>query len=240
MLLKTKYSPNFSKKTRKPSDIKSIIIHYTGMQSKIASIRRLSSLKHKVSCHYLIDRKGEILKMVDDNRVAWHAGKSKWKNFNNLNKNSIGIELVNKGHEFGYEKFTNLQIIQLIKLCSILKKKYKVKDSNILGHSDIAPIRKKDPGEKFPWKKLKKKKIGIWYKNLKVKNKKLNTKNIEKVFFKNLFKIGYRYFNKQRRSKNDVFIVKAFQRRYLPNKVTGSIDQKTLKISHFLALNHKN
>ena len=123
MTLKTIYSPNFSKKSRKNNDIKFIIIHYTGMQSKIASIERLSSLKHKVSCHYLIDRKGRTIKMVDDNKVAWHAGKSKWKNFNNLNKNSIGIELVNKGHEFGYEKFTNLQINRLIKLCTNLKKK---------------------------------------------------------------------------------------------------------------------
>ncbi len=240
MTLKTIYSPNFSKKTRKINDIKFIIIHYTGMQSKIASIRRLSSLKHKVSCHYLIDRKGGIIKMVDDNKVAWHAGKSKWKNFNNLNKNSIGIELVNKGHEFGYEKFTNSQINRLIKLCTNLKKKYKVKNSNILGHSDIAPFRKKDPGEKFPWRKLKNNKIGVWYKILKVKNIKLNTKDIEKFFFKNLFKIGYRYFQKDRRSKNDVYIVEAFQRRYLPKKITGKIDLKTFKISHFLAHNIKN
>tara|TARA_B100001094_G_scaffold327800_1_gene386797 strand:+ start:1240 stop:1962 length:723 start_codon:yes stop_codon:yes gene_type:complete len=240
MIFKTRNSPNYSKKTRNNKDIKLIVIHYTGMQSKIASIKRLLSRKHKVSCHYLIDRKGEILKMVEDNKVAWHAGKSKWKSFNDLNKNSIGIELVNKGHAFGYEKFTNLQITQLVKLCTILKNKYKVKDSNILGHSDIAPLRKKDPGEKFPWRKLKNKKIGIWYKKLKFKNQKLNKQNIEKIFFKNLFKIGYRYFHKQIRSKNDLHIIEAFQRRFLPNKVTGKIDQKTLKISHFLANNLKN
>ena len=240
MIIKTRYSPNCSKTIRNINDIKFIVIHYTGMQSKIESIKRLLSRKHRVSCHYLIDRKGKILKMVDDNKVAWHAGKSKWKNFNNLNKNSIGIELVNKGHEFGYEKFTNLQINQLVKLCVILKKKYKVKNSNILGHSDIAPFRKKDPGEKFPWRKLKNKKIGVWYKNFKFKNQKLNTENIEKIFFKNLFKIGYRYFQKHIRSKNDLHIIEAFQRRYLPNKVTGKIDQKTFKISHFLANNHKN
>ena len=85
MKLRTKYSPNFSQKVRKYKEIKVIVIHYTGMQSKIASINRLLSKKHKVSCHYLIDQKGKILKMVDENRVAWHAGKSKWKNFNNLN-----------------------------------------------------------------------------------------------------------------------------------------------------------
>jgi len=91
MIIKTSYSVNFSKKVRKNKDIKVIVIHYTGMQSRIESIKRLSNSKHKVSCHYLIDRKGKILKMVDNNKVAWHAGKSKWKNYNNLNKYSIEL-----------------------------------------------------------------------------------------------------------------------------------------------------
>ena len=138
-------SLSFSKKPRKPGNIKFVVIHYTGMQSKRASITRLMSKKHKVSCHYLIDRSGNIIKMLDDNKVAWHAGKSKWKNFNNLNETSIGIELVNKGHKIYYEKFTNKQINNLIKLSSFLKKKYKIKKSNFLGHSDIAPLRKQDP-----------------------------------------------------------------------------------------------
>ena len=126
MIIKTQFSPNFSKKTRKTNDIRTIVLHYTGMQSKIASIKRLTNPKHKVSCHYLIDRRGQIIRMVDENKIAWHAGKSKWKNFNNLNNCSIGIELVNKGHQFGYEKFTNLQLRNLIKLCLKLKKKYKI------------------------------------------------------------------------------------------------------------------
>ena len=237
MIIKTSYSVNFSKKIRKNKDINLIVIHYTGMQSKIESIKRLLDPKYKVSCHYLIDRKGEILKMVDDNKVAWHAGKSKWKNYNNLNKSSIGIELVNKGHEFGYEKFTISQVNNLIKLCQNLKRKYRIKNSNIVGHSDIAPLRKRDPGEQFPWKKLQKKKIGIWYKKLRSKSVKLNDKKVKKLFFKNLFKIGYRYFDKNRRTEKDIFLIEAFQRRFLPNKVTGKIDQKTFKISHFLA-NH--
>mgnify|MGYP001165551025 FL=1 len=240
MIIQTSYSVNFSKKLRKNKDIKLIVIHYTGMQSKIASIKRLLNPKHKVSTHYLIDRKGKILKMVDDNKIAWHAGKSKWKNFNNLNKYSIGIELVNRGHEFGYEKFTILQVSNLIKLCRNLKKKYKIKISNIVGHSDIAPLRKQDPGEKFPWQKLQKNKIGIWYKKLQSKSVNLNDKKIKKLFFINLFKIGYRYFDKNRRTKKDTFLIKAFQRRFLPNKVTGKIDEKTFKISHFLANHLKN
>ena len=240
MTIKNQYSPNFSRKSRRNRDIKLIVIHYTGMQSKIASIKRLLSPRHKVSCHYLIDRKGQVLRMVDENKVAWHAGKSKWKNFNNLNKNSIGIELVNKGHELGYERFTNSQINELIKLCLNLKKKFKIKNSNILGHSDISPMRKQDPGEKFPWKKLKKSKLGIWYKPLNFKSQKINDKKINELFFKNLFKIGYRYFDLKRRRRKDVFLTRAFQRRFLPNKVTGIIDQKTYIISHFLANKHKN
>jgi N-acetylmuramoyl-L-alanine amidase len=240
MTIKNQYSPNFSRKSRRNRDIKLIVIHYTGMQSKIASIKRLLSPRHKVSCHYLIDRKGQVLRMVDENKVAWHAGKSKWKNFNNLNKNSIGIELVNKGHELGYERFTNSQINELIKLCLNLKKKFKIKNSNILGHSDISPMRKQDPGEKFPWKKLKKSKLGIWYKPLNFKSQKINDKKINELFFKNLFKIGYRYFDLKRRRRKDVFLTRAFQRRFLPNKVTGIIDQKTYIISHFLANRHKN
>ncbi|MAW17699.1 MAG: hypothetical protein CMJ01_04000 [Pelagibacteraceae bacterium] len=237
MMLKTLYSPNFSRKIRNNKDIKLIVLHYTGMQSKIESVRRLISKNHKVSCHYLIDRRGQIFQMVEDKRVAWHAGKSKWKNFKNLNENSIGIELVNKGHEYGYESFSKPQINELIKLCSNLKQKYKILNSNIVGHSDIAPLRKRDPGEKFPWKKLQKKKLGIWYEIEKKKNLNLNKKNLTNLFFKNLHKIGYRYFNLSKRRRSDKYLVKAFQRRFLQTKITGQIDYKTYIISHFLANN---
>ncbi len=235
MTIKTIYSSNFSKKTRKFKDIKIIVIHYTGMQSKIVSIKRLVNPRFKVSCHYLIDRKGLIFRMVEDNKVAWHAGKSKWKNFVNLNKCSIGIELINKGHKFGYEKFTSIQLKRLMQLCLKLKKKYKIKNSNIVGHSDVAPQRKKDPGEKFPWKKLKNNNLGIWYKVQNSKKIEFKNKDFQKQFFRNLYKIGYRYFEINRRSKKDVFPIKAFQRRFYPQNVSGKIDKKTFKISHFLA-----
>ena len=240
MIIETKYSPNFSKNPRKSNKIKVLIIHYTGMQSKIASVKRLLNPKYKVSCHYLIDRKGKITKMVDEDKIAWHAGKSKWKNFTNINESSIGIELVNKGHKYGYEKFTKSQINCLIQISLKLKKKYKIENSNIIGHSDIAPFRKQDPGEKFPWKKLNKKNIGIWYKNLKLKPKKLTNKKINNLFFNNLYKIGYRYFNKNKRSKKDIYLIKAFQRRFNQKNITGVVDTKTFIISHFLALNIKN
>ena len=240
MIMKTLYSPNFSKKIRKIKDIKLIILHYTGMQSKIESIKRLIDPKFKVSCHYLIDRKGLVIKLVDENKIAWHAGKSKWKHFVNLNKNSIGIELVNKGHEFGYEKFTNKQLKKLISLCLHLKKKYKIKETNILGHSDIAPLRKKDPGENFPWHRLSKKKIGIWYKNISSKRMNLSAKEKEILFFKNIYSLGYRYFKTDEKSKDRVKVVKAFQRRFNPKNITGNIDLKTLKISANLLYNLKN
>ena len=229
------YSPNFSKKNRKISEIKFVIIHYTGMQSEIASINRLKNPKFKVSCHYLINRKGDIIQMVEDKRIAWHAGKSKWKKFINLNENSIGIELVNKGHRLGYQNFTETQINSLITLCKKLKKKYRIKKENFLGHSDIAPLRKVDPGEKFPWKKLSIYNLGKWYqkrnKNFRIN---LNSKKIDRAFFKNLQKIGYNFFSVNRRRKKDKKIIISFQRHFLPNNITGKIDQKTFKISHFL------
>ena len=238
MMKKIDLSRNFSKKKRPKKDVKFVIIHYTGMQSKIESIKRLKDEDAKVSCHYLLDRGGNVIQMVKEDYIAWHAGKSKWKNFKDLNKFSIGIELVNRGHNFGYENFPNKQIQSLIKLCKALKRKYKINNQNFLGHSDIAPLRKMDPGEKFPWKKLSKSNLGIWYKIEKA-NLAIKKNDIYKSFFVNLFKIGYRYFNQNKSSYRDQLIIKAFQRRYSPKKITGRIDLKLLKISHFLTKNQK-
>ena len=199
-------SSNFTKKTRLKGNIKFVIIHYTGMQSEIESINRLKNPRSKVSCHYLINRKGKIIQMVKDNKVAWHAGRSKWKKYTNLNDRSIGIELVNKGHKFGYQKFSIKQINSLIILCKSLKKKYSIKQENFLGHSDIAPLRKIDPGEKFPWKKLSSYKFGHWFKsNFEVDRKRLQ--NTRRVFFKNLYKLGYRYFNVYKKNSNDKKVI---------------------------------
>lgn len=226
---------NYSIHPRSKKKIQFIIIHYTGMQSEIESLQKLSNAKSKVSCHYFIGRKGKIIKLVPDKNIAWHAGKSRWKSFRDLNENSIGIELANKGHEHGYQNFSPLQIKNLIKLCKKLKRQYSIKSENFLGHSDIAPLRKLDPGEKFPWKKLSKFKIGIWYSSL---NKKLDVrrkKNLEALFFQNLYKIGYRYFNTRKRSKTDKKIIICFQQHYMPMQISGKIDKKTLEISHYLA-----
>ena len=240
MKIKIIKSPNHSIKYRNKKNIKFIVLHYTGMQSERVSIERLTSKKSKVSSHYLINKEGKITKMVDEKKIAWHAGKSKWKNFVNLNSQSIGIELVNKGHQFGYENFSKKQILKLALLCKILIKKYKIKKKNILGHSDIAPLRKTDPGEKFPWKYISKKKIGYWYNINNLKNYNPDKAKFRKLFFTNLHKIGYRYFDIKKPLRHDLKVVKAFQRRFRQSKVNGLIDQDCLKISHYLANSLKN
>tara|TARA_B100000700_G_scaffold298065_1_gene363552 strand:- start:99 stop:809 length:711 start_codon:yes stop_codon:yes gene_type:complete len=224
------YSPNFDVKLRSSKSITFVIIHYTGMQSERESLKRLTSPNSKVSCHYLIKRNGEILSLVNDKNIAWHAGKSMWGKYKNLNKNSIGIELVNKGHRYGYQAFTKNQIIKLTKLCKNLKKKYMIKNKFILGHSDVAPNRKIDPGEKFPWGVLSSKGIGIYPKKITEKKKSKKISNI-RSFFRNLHKIGYRYLKVKFRKK----IIKNFQRKYRQKKVDGFLDSETYKISEILA-----
>ena len=224
------YSPNHDNKARSSKSITLIIIHYTGMQSERESIKRLINPRSKVSCHYLVNRKGKIFNLVKDQNVAWHAGKSIWKKYKNLNKNSIGIELVNRGHKYGYQNFTKRQISALIELCKKLKKKYRIKNNLILGHSDIAPLRKIDPGEKFPWGYLSSKGIGVYPGKIRQNKKHKKTDNF-KGFFKNLHRIGYRYLNSKFRKK----IIKNFQRRYRQKKVDGILDSETLQISEILA-----
>jgi len=237
------YSPNFDLKKRSVKEVKFIIYHYTGMKKENQAITRLTNSKSKVSSHYLIKNNGEILTLVPDLYVAWHAGVSSWKNYKSINKYSIGIEISNPGHEYSYKKFSKKQIKSIIKLSIYLKKKYKIKSNFILGHSDIAPDRKKDPGEKFPWKYLSKNKIGQWhYLNEKKLFKKRNriVDRLEKnKFIKNLYKIGYPkniLFNKYKYSK---LLTTAFQRRFRQELVNGIIDQECLFISNNLAKNLK-
>ena len=167
------YSISFNSKKRSKKNIKFVIFHYTGMKTEKAAINKLINIQSQVATHYLVKKNGDIVNMVPDLYVAWHAGVSSWNGENSLNKSSVGIEIINPGHQFGYEKFSNKQINSLITLCKILKKKYKIKKNNFLGHSDIAPDRKKDPGEKFPWEYLAKKNIGYWHK--------LDRKNLKKL-----------------------------------------------------------
>ena len=180
MKIKNFFSPNFNKKKRPHNSIKFIVIHYTGMQSERESMIRLRSPKSKVSSHFFINRNGNVFRLVQDNRIAWHAGKSCWGKYKNLNKNSIGIELVNKGHKFGYQYFSQKQLLSLIKICIKIIKKYKIHRRNIVGHSDIAPLRKIDPGEKFSWELLARNKVGIWHNYRSDFLKKFRKKRISK------------------------------------------------------------
>ena len=239
MALKTilSYSPNFDAKKRNFKQIKFIIIHYTGMKKESDALDRLTDIQSEVSCHYLIKNNGEIIKMVPDLYIAWHAGKSSWKNYDSLNKNSIGIEITNPGYEHGYKKFKQKQISSFLKLSIFLIKKYKISSKNILGHSDIAPQRKKDPGEKFPWEYFSKNKIGIWHTLKKkdlIKNRKLKTsREEEKFFLNNLFKIGYSKKTPRETSKTkySIKLAKTFQRKFRQELVDGKIDQECLLIS---------
>ena len=244
MAIKTllNYSPNFNPKKRKTNQIKFLIFHYTGMRTEKTAIERLTDIKSRVSAHYLIKQNGEIITLVPDLYTAWHAGKSVWKNYSSLNKDSIGIEIVNPGHDINYKKFSKIQLAALVKLSKFLIKKYKINSKDILGHSDIAPERKKDPGEKFPWKLLSKEKIGYWHnlnQNELIKNRNLKTSSKEKnLFLTNLFKIGYQkkflYNSNFNRISFDQIISKAFQRRFRPEIINGKIDQECLLISQNL------
>ena len=235
------YSPSFDPIKRQKTQIKFLIFHYTGMKKEFDAINKLTNFKSDVSCHYFIKYNGETSVMVPDLYVAWHAGKSRWKHYKSLNKYSIGIEINNPGHDHNYKKFSKKQIQSLIKLSTILIKKYKINTKNILGHSDVAPERKKDPGEKFPWKELSKQGIGLWH-SLSIQSLK-KKRNIEldkvgkKMFFKNLSKIGY-VIKKTENSKNRKFnnyIVKAFQRRFRQELVNGKLDKECFIISNNLA-----
>jgi len=246
MTLKTtlNYSPNFNPKKRNSKKIKFIIFHYTGMKKESQAISRLTNIQSEVSCHYLIKNSGQIVKLVPDLYIAWHAGKSSWRSFKSLNKNSIGIEITNPGHEFNYKKFSKKQIFSILELSKFLIKKYNIDKKNILGHSDIAPERKKDPGEKFPWKYLYQNKVGLWH-TLKekelIKNRRFKTSKIEKeFFFNNLFKIGYskktsKDLNKDRYIRD---VAKAFQRRFRQELINGKIDRECLLISENLLKGH--
>ena len=232
------YSFNFNLPKRNKKLIRFIIIHYTGMKKESDAIKRLCDSKSEVSSHYFIKKEGKILNLVPDLYEAWHAGKSSWRNLNSLNKYSIGVEINNPGHDHGYRKFSNNQIFTLIKLLKYLVKKYNIKKQNILGHSDISPDRKKDPGEKFPWNKLAKKKLCHWHNLDEKKIKKLRNLRLskleEKKFFQNLYKLGYSKISKSDHKKKRIKLIHAFQRKFRQNLINNKIDQECLMISNSL------
>ncbi len=225
---KENLSPNFSSRKQQ---IKFIIIHYTGMDSLSETFKVFNSTKSKVSCHWLITRRGVLYKIVDENKVAWHAGTSYWKGEKKINSNSIGIELENCGHGTGYKSFTNSQLLTLEKLIKRILVQYKLNITNILGHSDVAPERKLDPGELFDWERLARKKLVFWPAIEKYKKKhamlQIGEKSREVLIIKRKLKeIGYKCSNNNIYDLSLKLVIEAFQRRFLPEKINGIIDEK--------------
>ena len=235
------YSSNFDKKKRKFKQIKFIIFHYTGMKNEKDAIKRLTDSKSKVSSHYFIKNNGSVITLVPELYASWHAGISSWQNYKSINKYSIGIEISNPGHGNKYKKFSKKQIHSILKLSKYLIKKYKINIKFILGHSDVAPYRKKDPGENFPWRYLSKNGVGLWHglkekKLFKIRSIKLD-KHDENNFLKNLYKIGYSRLLPKDINKDKKLLVKAFQRRFRQELINGVIDKECLLISKNLIKN---
>jgi len=193
-------SPNFDER-KAPIDM--LVLHYTGMKTAQEALNRLRDPTSKVSAHYLIDEDGEVYSLVDESKRAWHAGVSSWKGKTDINSRSIGIEIVNPGHEFGYRQFSDKQILSIINISKEIIKYNSILDKNIVGHSDIAPKRKTDPGELFPWKKLAENGIGLWTDDFAAP---------EKSVKEMLSAIGYDTTDEQA-------ALTAFQRRFYPEAI---------------------
>jgi N-acetylmuramoyl-L-alanine amidase len=219
-------SPNFDDRPQGiPTDI--LVVHYTGMSETIQALERMCSPLAKVSAHYLIDEKGQVFQLVSEKKRAWHAGISSWRGNFNINDRSIGIELSNPGHEFSYQKFPKTQINSFINLANNIIRRHSIPARNIVGHSDISPTRKKDPGELFEWRKLALRGIGYWPKTLKRNHtRQVNKKNFEFA----LKTYGYETSNLQA-------TIIAFQRHFLPRRINGIADQEMYTILEVLINN---
>jgi N-acetylmuramoyl-L-alanine amidase len=203
-------SPNFDERDK---PISTLVLHYTGMRDAASAIAWLRNPESKVSCHYLVSEDGQILRMVPEEKRAWHAGRSYWRGTQNLNSCSIGIEIVNPGHEFGYQPFPDQQIDALIPLVADIMKRHGITRGNVVGHSDIAPTRKQDPGELFPWGRLARLRLA-----LPRPTKSLMDPNwTDGGFLLALERFGYDVSDK-------LAAIVAFQRRFRPELIDGEID----------------
>jgi len=206
-------SPNFDERAL---PVTMIVLHYTGMQTAEAAIERLCDPEAKVSAHYLIAEDGQILRMVAEDKRAWHAGKSRWRGISDVNSASVGIEIVNPGHEWGYRPFPVRQIDALIPLMQEITLRYRITRGNVVGHSDIAPARKEDPGELFPWDRLARLRLAL----------PSPTKNLmdphwpDAGFLLALERFGYDV-------TDPLAAIRAFQRRFRPSNLRGIVDGET-------------
>ena len=215
-------SKNFDNRKKK---ISFIILHYTETKTLKKAITLLTSNARKVSCHFVIDQKGKIYNLVDVKYRAWHAGESKWKKSTDINSRSIGIEIVNAG-ESSNEDYPNQQIKSLVHLLKELKEKFKICDEKVLGHSDIAPLRKIDPGAHFPWKKIHQNSIGIWVDDRMVKSK-LSSIDYY-TFLKNLKMIGYPFIKLNSKNNKNSLVVNSFHRHHLPKLLNKPPNKSSL------------
>jgi len=223
-------SPNHDER-RVPID--AIILHYTGMQSADAALARLCDAEAKVSSHYFVDEDGAIAQLVPEARRAWHAGVSSWQGASDLNSRSIGIEIVNPGHDFGYPDFPAKQIDAVIALCRDLMTRCAIAPARVLAHSDIAPNRKNDPGEKFPWAKLSKAGVGLWVEPSKIVPGPELDPGDRSQFVRTmqgwLSDFGYAVTVNGEFDTTTKEAVTAFQRHFRPARVDGIADHSTVE-----------
>ena len=203
-------SPNFDERLL-PVSI--VVLHYTGMQTAQAAIDRLRDPAAKVSAHYLIAEDGQVLQLVSEDKRAWHAGKARWRGIEDVNSASIGIEIVNPGHEFGYRPFLEEQIDALVPLLASIQERHGITRGNVVGHSDIAPTRKQDPGELFPWSRLAKVRLALPRPTQKL----MDPLWSDAGFLVALERFGYDVSDK-------LAAIVAFQRRFRPELIDGVID----------------
>jgi N-acetylmuramoyl-L-alanine amidase len=190
-----------------------IVLHYTGMEDAASAIARLRDPESRVSCHYLVCEDGQVLRMVAEEKRAWHAGQSWWRGIRDVNSASIGIELVNPGHEFGYRPFAEEQIDALLPLLSDIKERHHITRGNVVGHSDIAPTRKQDPGELFPWARLARLRLALPRPTRNL----MDPNWTDAGFLLALERFGYDMTDR-------LAAVVAFQRRFRPELIDGEID----------------
>lgn len=203
-------SPNFDERKL---PVSMIVLHYTGMADAAQAIARLSDPEAKVSCHYLVTEDGQVLRMVAEDKRAWHAGKAHWRGVTDVNSASIGIEIVNPGHEFGYRPFPDEQIEVLIPLIADVKDRYGIGRGNVVGHSDVAPTRKQDPGELFPWARLARLRLAL----PRPAKGLIDPGWGDAGFLLALERFGYDV-------TDGLAAVVAFQRRFRPELIDGTID----------------
>ncbi len=236
-------SPSFDIRN-KDSSLNYIIIHYSAIKNYKEALSHLSERKNKVSSHFFINKYGEIFYLVDIINRAWHAGRSYWKGIIDINSESIGIEMDNSGHHYDFENYNPKQIKSLIRLLKYISKRFNINKQNVLGHSDISPYRKIDPGERFPWKKLNKNNLSFLpnklLRNKKNKierylEKKIDNRNKKYRLLYMLNKIGYDIRAAKKDKKKYYMLIKAYQMHYRQSLVSGKLDLETynLILSHY-------